>query len=72
MTLSENHPLAPESFEHLVRDAPEFLRRANVAFVVVDRGRLPAAIDAAALGALRLTLVDTDGPFELYRPDQPR
>jgi hypothetical protein len=68
MTLSENHPLAPESFGRLVRDAPEFLRRANVGFVVVDRSRLPTAIDAAVLGALRLTWVDADGPFELYRP----
>jgi hypothetical protein len=68
MTLSENNPLAPESLERLVRDAPEFLRRANVGFIVVDRSRLPAAIDAVVLGALRLTLVDADGPFELYRP----
>jgi hypothetical protein len=69
MTLSENRRLAPEPFERLVRDAPEFLRRARVGFVVVDRSRLPEALDALPMGAMGLRLVDKDGPFELYRPD---
>ncbi len=70
MTLSENRTLAPEPFERLVRDAPGFLRRARVGFVVIDRSRLPAALDALPMEALGLTLVEVDGPFELYRPDR--
>lgn len=68
MTLSENRPLSLSSYDELRRNAPEFLRRANVGFVIVDRSRLPQALDTVAVEALGLTLVDVDGPFELYRP----
>ncbi len=71
MTLSENQPLSTDQARHLVTEAPAFLQRANVAFVVVDRARLPAAFDAVALAALRLELVEVDGGFELYRPSAP-
>ena len=68
MTLSENRPLSAEGAERLVREAPDFLRRADVGFVVIDRSRVPAALYAVAIEALRLELIDADGPFELYRP----
>jgi hypothetical protein len=68
MTLSENRSLESSAYEALLRDGSAFLKRSNVGFVVIDRSRLPAALDAVAVGALRLTLVDVDGPFELYRP----
>ncbi len=68
MTLSENRPLSAEGAERLVREAPDFLRRADVGFVVIDRSRAPAALYAVAIEALRLELIDADGPFELYRP----
>ena len=68
MTLSENRPLSMEQTRQFVADAPAFLRRAKVAFVVIDRVRLPAALDSMALAALRLEKVDLDGAFELYRP----
>jgi hypothetical protein len=68
MILSENRPLSQAHLSRLVAEAPEFLRRAKVGFVVIDRTRVTPALDAVALGALRLQLVDVDGPFELYRP----
>lgn len=68
MTLSEGRSLPPEGYEEFQRDGPEFLQRANVGYVIIDRSRLTPDLDAVAIGALRLTLVDVDGPFELYRP----
>ena len=71
MTLSENRPLSADQNRQLVAETPAFLQRTKVAFVVVDRARLPAAFDAVALTGLRLELVDVDGAFELYRPGSP-
>lgn len=68
MTLSENRSLPPDDYEALRRDAPGFLRRANVGFVVIDRSRLPAALAGVAETGLGLTFVKADGVFELYRP----
>jgi len=68
LTLSENRRLSVEQDNRFVAEAPAFLRRAKVAFVVIDRSRLPGAFDRSALAALRLELVDVDGEFELYRP----
>jgi hypothetical protein len=68
ITLSENRGLDPEQFARFVRDAPAFLRRAKVGFVVIDRSRIPSTLDARAVGALGLALVDVDGRFELYKP----
>jgi hypothetical protein len=72
MTLSENRRLSMEQTRQFVAEAPSFLQRAKVAFVVIDRTRLPAAMDREALAALRLEPVDADGPFELYRPAPPQ
>lgn len=71
MTLSENRPLSTDEARRFAAEAPAFLQRAKVAFVVIDRTRLPAAFDAKALAALRLEPVDVDGAFELYRPLPP-
>jgi hypothetical protein len=68
MDLSENRGLSVADLLRLLEDAPHFLKRANVGFVVIDRSRMPQALDELAIGALRLELVDVDGPFELYRP----
>jgi hypothetical protein len=68
MALSENRSLPATSYDELRRDAPEFLRRANIGYVIIDRSRLPRELDTVAIDALRLTLVDVDTPFELYRP----
>ena len=68
MALSENRSLPPKTYEEFRRDAPEFLQRTNIRYVIIDRSRLPPNLDAVAIDALNLTLVDVDGAFELYRP----
>ncbi len=68
MRLSEGEAVSPERDARLVKAAPEFIKRANVAFVVIDRERTPAALREFALRALRLQHVETDGELELYRP----
>jgi hypothetical protein len=68
MTLSENRNLSIDDYTHLLHGAPDFFRRANVGFVVINRTRMPQALDEIAIGVLGLELIDTDGPFELYRP----
>jgi hypothetical protein len=68
MTLSENRNLSSDDYTRLTRRAPDFFRRANVGFVVIDRSRMPQALDEIAIGALALELIAVDGPFELYRP----
>ena len=68
MTLSENRNLASDDYARLALGAPDYFRRANVGFVVIDRSRMPQALDEIAIGALGLELIAADGPFELYRP----
>jgi hypothetical protein len=68
MALSEDHPLDPPAEERLIQEGPVFAERTNLGFVMIDRTRSPAALTNFAIRALRLQLVDVEGPLELYRP----
>jgi hypothetical protein len=68
MILSEGGSLSPERDARLVRIAGEFVTRARLAFVVIDRARTPDALREFAVRAFRLQHVETDGDLELYRP----
>lgn len=68
MWLSEDRPLDDSRRRALVEDGADFIRRAHLGFVVVDRARAPDALRAFALEAFGLELIDASGHFELYRP----
>lgn len=69
--LSEGHPLDDSRRQTLLETAPQFVRDANVGFVVVDRARTPDPLREFALRAFDLQLIDTAGELELYRPELP-
>jgi hypothetical protein len=69
LVLSEDKPLSPAQEAAFRADAPSFLSREHVRYVVVDRTRSPASLVAESVAAFHLTLVDRDGPMELYRPE---
>ena len=48
--------------------APDFLRDADLGYVVVDTSRTPAALHEFAIDALTLTRVSTSEQYVLYRP----
>ncbi len=48
--------------------APDFVRQANLGYVVVDTSRTPAALHEFAVGAFSLTRVSTSEQYVLYRP----
>ena len=66
--LSEDRPLDDSRRPLLLEAGPSFVRQANVGFVIVDRARTPEVLRDFAIRAFQLELVETDGPFELYRP----
>ena len=68
--LSEGRLLDESRRQSLLEDAPGFVVRARVGFVVVDRARTPDALRAFVLEAFDLERVDADGVFELYRPSR--
>jgi hypothetical protein len=68
MSLSEGRPLDPAAEARLIQEGPAFAQRANIGFVMIDRTRSPEALTNFAISALRLKLVDTEGPLGLYRP----
>lgn len=68
LPLSEGRTLDAAQLRRLEDLAPGFVRRARVGFVVLDRARLPRESAAVLQGAMRLSLVATDGALELYEP----
>ncbi len=66
--LSEGQTLDPSRARTLVEEGPTFIDRANIAYVVVDRARVPWALRDFAIRAYRLQVIEVDGVFELYRP----
>jgi hypothetical protein len=68
MTLSEGKPIDATAEARLIQEGPAFARQTRVGFVMIDRTRAPAALCDFAMRALRLQLVDVEGPLELYRP----
>jgi hypothetical protein len=66
--LSEGKPLEPGTDELLAADAPQFLERGNVGYVVIDHTRASPALVDFAMHTLNLEELESDGPFVLYRP----
>ena len=68
MQLSEGKLLEPGAAERLAANAPRFLARANVGYVVIDQTRASPALVEFAIHTLKLEELEFDGPFVLYRP----
>ena len=68
IVLSEGHALDPARAVALMEQGPAYLERGQFGFVVIDRGRATNTLRELAVRAFRLELVESDGPFELYRP----
>ncbi len=69
--MSEDRPLLTSQRDDFLRDARQFCRRAGIAFVVMDRRRMPPLLDSTVRNAMQLQFVAADGPFELYTPGLP-
>jgi hypothetical protein len=68
MRLSEGKLLEPGAAGRLAANAPHFLARANVGYVVIDQTRASPALVDFAMHTLHLEELEADGPFVLYRP----
>ena len=66
--LSEGRELDASRWRSLVEAGPEFVERAKIGFVVIDRRRTTRAIREFAGRAFELQLIESDGDFELYAP----
>jgi hypothetical protein len=66
--LSEGKPLEPGTDNLLAADAPLFLERANVGYVVIDHTLASPALVVFAMRTLNLEELESDGQFVLYRP----
>jgi hypothetical protein len=68
LLLSENKPLTAAQAAAFRADAHAFIARERIGYVVIDRTRAPAALASATIDAFGLTLLEREGPLELYRP----
>jgi hypothetical protein len=66
--LSEGRSLPLGLEQTLLEQGSTFLQQKNVEFVVIDRARASTSLHDLAIRAFRLEQVDSEGPFELYRP----
>jgi len=68
IVLSEGGRLSEEREAALISAGPDFIREANLGFVIVDRLRSSQRLIDFATRTLHLRLADRDGVFELYQP----
>lgn len=66
--LSEGNTLDTETIERLIKRAPQFVARANIGYVVIDRQRASPELVEFALRTFRLEALASDGTMTLYRP----
>ena len=68
LRLSEGRPLDPGMADAALAEAPHFISRMQVGYVVIDSGLCSPELAAFVKHAFALSLVAVDGTFELYRP----
>src|SRR5262245_891521 len=66
--LSEGQTLALDEMQRLQTAWPDFVARASVGYVVVDRDRAAESLRAAVAAALPLEQLADESPLTLYRP----
>jgi hypothetical protein len=69
--LAEGRELDASRWAALVEQGPAFIERSGIGYVVIDLARSSELNREFARQAFRLRLLETDGPFELYRPEVP-
>ena len=67
LRLSEGRALEPGMEDEALAAAPEFVRRMQVGYIVLDAGMVSPELAAFAKKAFPLRQVTAEGPFELYR-----
>jgi len=67
LRLSEGRALEPGMEDEALAAAPEFVRRMQVGYIVLDAGMVSPELAAFAKKAFPLSQVTAEGPFELYR-----
>ncbi len=72
MTLSEGRALPPGDDEALAALAPDFIKQANLGWVVMHPSQTPPALADFVRRAFALEEVASDGDAVLYRPGPPR
>jgi hypothetical protein len=65
--LSEGAALAPDEYDALLLQWPEFARRTSLGYIVVDRARSSSDLERLP-SVLGLEYIAEDGAFALYRP----
>jgi hypothetical protein len=68
--LSEKRPLTGEDESALRQQGAAFIRMNRIGFVVVDRTRASAELEALAVEAFHLRLIETNDSFVLYSADE--
>jgi hypothetical protein len=68
MSLSAGEPLTADQEARLAREAPAFLKRSGIDFVVIHRDEFSAHARQLVVASFGLVLSGADGDFELYRP----
>ena len=66
LTLSERQPISPDQETRAAAASGDFVRAANLGFVVIDRPRVSDELRAFAIRHFELQLVATQGELELY------
>jgi hypothetical protein len=71
LTLSEGGTLSPERRATAVAARAQFLKRACIGFVIVNKARASGELQSFAVDVLQLTLVREDPAYALFRPTNP-
>lgn len=69
--LSEGRPVSPDRLPQLRRRVPEFMARAALGYVVIDRSRATPALADFAIRLFDLEELERSGSRTLYRPRRP-
>jgi hypothetical protein len=64
--LSENHHLTAKQERDFLAHGPDWIRRLNIGFVVIDRSGASDLLSGMAIKAFRLEHVETNGTMSLY------
>jgi hypothetical protein len=69
ITLSDGRTLDRAREGVLINRGAEFVRRARLGYVVIDKTRTPSALRDFAIRALKLRQIAAEGSFDLFVPD---
>jgi hypothetical protein len=67
--LSEKRPLSATEETTMVDEAPAFLRKNRIGFVVIDQEKMSAEFQQLVIRALRLRHLETNGSLSLFATD---